>query len=142
MSSIDYTIEQAAMELNVSTKSIRTYIKKGLLPAYLKSGKYFITLEGIRTFKLKKYARVEINSEDASKVTIDLNHWEGLLIRNIQLEAQNKALLEFKKDRDNLVQDRDNLAAKVGDLETLVDDLEQQLQSKRSRGFWSRLFNR
>lgn len=120
------TVEQAAKTLNVSTKSIRNYIKKGLLSATLTDGKLYISLESIRNFPSKKLGKVEAEKDSVSKVTIELSYLEGLLTRNAQLEVQAQALLEHKAGMNSLTQQ--------------VADLEAELQKERSKGFWSRLF--
>lgn len=120
------TVEQAAKTLNVSTKSIRNYIKKGLLSATLNDGKLYISLESIRNFPSKKLGKVETEKDTISKVTIELSYLEGLLTRNAQLEVQAQALLEHKAGMESLTQQ--------------VADLEAELQKERSKGFWSRLF--
>lgn len=120
------TVEQVAKTLNVSTKSIRNYIKKGLLSAELNDGKLYISLESIRNFPSKKLGKVEAEKDSISKVTIELSYLEGLLTRNAQLEVQAQALLEHKAGMESLTQQ--------------VADLEAELQKERSKGFWSRLF--
>lgn len=130
-----YTVEQAALEIGCSSKSIRNYIKKGLLSAKMDHGKLIISLESLRTLSGKKAGKVERKNGSLSTVTVDLSYLEGLLTKNAQLQAQASMLLEHKRHSEEL-------AVKVGNLETLVDDLEYQLQSERSRGFWSRLFRR
>ena len=120
------TVEQVAKTLNVSTKSIRNYIKKGLLSATLNDGKLYISLESIRNFPSKKLGKVEAEKDSVSKVTIELSYLEGLLTRNAQLEVQAQALLEHKTGMESLTRQ--------------VADLEAELQKERSKGFWSRLF--
>jgi DNA-binding transcriptional MerR regulator len=120
------TVEQVAKTLNVSTKSIRNYIKKGLLSATLNDGKLYISLESIRNFPSKKHGKVETEKNSISKVTIELSYLEGLLTRNAQLEVQAQALLEHKAGMESLTRQ--------------VTDLEAELQKERSKGFWSRLF--
>lgn len=120
------TVEQVAKTLNVSTKSIRNYIKKGLLSATLTDGKLYISLESIRNFPSKKLGKVESKKDNVSKVTIELSYLEGLLTRNAQLEVQAQALLEHKAGMESLTQQ--------------VADLEAELQKEQSKGFWSRLF--
>ena len=120
------TVEQVAKTLNVSTKSIRNYIKKGLLSAELNDGKLYISLESIRNFPSKKLGKVEAEKDTISKVTIELSYLEGLLTRNAQLEVQAQALLEHKAGMESLSQQ--------------VADLEAELQKERSKGFWSRFF--
>lgn len=120
------TVEQVAKTLNVSTKSIRNYIKKGLLSATLNNGKLYISFESIRNFPSKKRGKVETEKDSISKVTIELSYLEGLLTRNAQLEVHAQALLEHKAGMESLTQQ--------------VADLEAELQKERSKGFWSRLF--
>jgi len=116
-----YTIEQAASALRVSTKSIRNYIKKGILLAELVNGKYIISLESIRYFPGGSRKSLQANLSSSSTVQVEISYLEGLLTRNAQLEAQAQAAIEYK--------------ARVADLEEL-------LKKERSRGFWSRLLNR
>ena len=120
------TVEQVALELKISTKSVRNYIKKGLLTATLVDRKLYISLESLRNLSGKRLGKVEAEKDNISKVTIDISYLEGLLTRTAQLESQAQALLQHKAGMESLTQQ--------------VADLEAELQKERSKGFWSRLF--
>lgn len=123
-----YTIEQASKALGVSTKTVRNRIKSGMISATLVDGKYVVSLESIRHFPRKNQGKFQAEKSHSSTVPVELSYLEGLLTRNAQLEAQAQGLLEHKAARDELTK--------------RVADLEAELTQVRSRGFWSRLFNR
>lgn len=102
-----YTIEAAAKELKVSTKTIRRHIKSGRLTAQIKDGKYFIAPNSVQTCPAKKIDKVD--SLNNTGVYVDREHYEALLIRIGQLEQREQLLLEHKAEYERLREENQRL---------------------------------
>ena len=93
------TLQVASKALNVSTKTIRRYIERGIISKSKEGTRIFVPMDEIRNLKnrqvkMDKYHPVH----QKDKITVDRTHYDGLLTRLGQLEGERKYLLEYKAD--------------------------------------------
>jgi multidrug efflux pump subunit AcrA (membrane-fusion protein) len=115
------TIPLAAKALKVSTKTVHRYIEKGLLTKVKEGTRVYVPMDEIRALlsgqpKIDKCPRVH----EKDRVTVDRTHYDGLLVRLGQLEANQQLLLEYRagiESRDKaLEQAKGNINAQAQEL--------------------------
>lgn len=133
----DFTIVQASKFLNVSTKTIHNYIKKGILKANKWNGMWFLENGSIMEINMK-LNRSKIEFQDLRRPSkgphetsfwVDKGHYEELLRQAGQLRAAENLLVEYKSQNQRLLD-------KIKELEKEMDRLTLEGQK---RGFWRRL---
>lgn len=121
------TVQVAAKALGVHEKSVHRYIAKGLLTRIRDGNRTYVPLAQVVHLRNEQKQsgqgqvtdKIEGVPKDGNKVsvtktatvTIDRDHYEGILIRIGQLEAENKTL---KNENQKLIEDmkfRDHPAA-------------------------------
>ncbi len=117
------TITLAAKALKVSTKTVHRYLDKGLLTKVKEGTRVYVPMDEVRALlsgqpKIDKSPRVH----EKDKVTVDRTHYDGLLVRLGQLEANQQLLLEYRagiESRDKaLEQAKGNMSAQAQELTT------------------------
>lgn len=133
----DFTIVQASKFLNVSTKTIHNYIKKGILRANKWNGMWFVEYGSIIEVNMKlnrnkielQGHRKPLKDPHETSFWVDKDHYEEVLKQAGQLRAAESLLIEYKSQNQQLLE-------KIKELEKEVDRLTQEGQR---RGFWKRL---
>lgn len=139
------TIGQAAVQLGVSTRTLRRKIKQGSIHAAFEEGKYYLdTTEVDRLSALSNQVdrteggKVSTLSKRVSTptrvVTLDKPDYDNLLSRLGYLEGQRQLLLEHQGDREALEKELGEARAKLAELEAEL--------AKAKRTWWRRLFRR
>jgi DNA-binding transcriptional MerR regulator len=102
------TIQEAAQTLNISRKTIYRWIDKGLISKVREENKTYVLLSEVKAICDKGIQKetendteivskvVSDTKHDTNIVTINRQHYEGLLIRLGQLESEKRYLLEYK----------------------------------------------
>jgi hypothetical protein len=96
------TIQEAAKTLHVDRKTIYRWISKGLISKYVEENKTYVILEEVKAICGKGVPQeatsfVAENVASPNIVTVDRPHYEGLLIKLGQYEAERRYLLEYKE---------------------------------------------
>jgi len=133
----DFTIVQASNFLNVSTKTIHNYIKKGILKANKWNGMWFVENRSVMEINMKlnrskiefKNPRRPPKGPQETSFWVDKGHYEELLRQVGQLRAAENLLIEYKSQNQRLLD-------RIKELEREVDRLTIEGQK---RGFWKRL---
>ena len=122
------TISLAAKALKVSTKTVHRYIERGQLSKLKEGTRIYVPMDEIRALlsgqpKVDKCPRVH----EKDRVTVDRTHYDGLLVRLGQLEANQQLLLEYRagiESRDKaLEQAKENISAQAQELATVKSAL-------------------
>jgi excisionase family DNA binding protein len=135
------TIQEASKALHVDRKTIYRWINKGLISKYVDGNKTYVVLEEVKAIcgKATPQDATSFVAESVASpniVTVDRPHYEGLLIKLGQYEAERRYLLEYKTDlkakerelsetRATLAANADELAAVRSELDTNNSELEQ-----------------
>lgn len=115
------TIPLAAKALKVSTKTVHRYIEKGQLSKLKEGTRIYVPMDEIRALlsgqpKVDKSPRVH----EKDRVTVDRTHYDSLLVRLGQLEANQQLLLEYKEGLQTkekaLEQAKENINAQAQEL--------------------------
>jgi DNA repair exonuclease SbcCD ATPase subunit len=123
------TISLAAKALKVSTKTVHRYIERGQLSKLKEGTRVYVPMDEIRALlsgqpTVDKSPRVH----EKDKVTVDRTHYDGLLVRLGQLEANQQLLLEYRagiESRDKaLEQAKGNISAQAEELTTVKSALD------------------
>lgn len=133
------SIQVAAKALGVSAKTIQRWVKSGKIQSIREDNRVFIPVDEIRTRLQEQRAGVAdidqdkkedvqtIRGHDEAKsidvIPITRTHYEGLLTRLGQLEANQQLLLEYRagiESRDKaLEQAKGNISAQAQELATV-----------------------
>lgn len=147
MSRLD--INQAAVQLDMSTKTLRRKIKEGSIYASLEDGKYFIPQTEIdRVLDMSKLLDKHIvdSPMDKSKrmskpistptevISLSKEEYHRLIYRLGQLEEREQRLLEYQASQEEKALELEQARKRIA-------ELEEQLTTRR-RGWWRRLFNK
>lgn len=95
------TIQEAAKALHIDRKTIYRWIGKGLISKHVEGNKTYVLMEEVRAICGKDKPQeaassVAENVASPNIVTVDRPHYEGLLIKLGQYEAERRYLLEYK----------------------------------------------
>jgi DNA-binding transcriptional MerR regulator len=92
------SIPLAAKALKVSTKTVHRYIEKGQLSKIKEGTRVYVPMDEIRAL-LSGQPRVDKSPHvhEKDRVTVDRTHYDSLLVRLGQLEANQQLLLEYKE---------------------------------------------
>jgi DNA-binding transcriptional MerR regulator len=116
------SISLAAKALKVSTKTVHRYIERGQLSKVKEGTRVYVPMDDIRTL-LSGQPRVDKSPHvhENDKVTVDRTHYDSLLVRLGQLEANQQLLLEYRagiESRDKaLEQAKGNINAQAQELD-------------------------
>lgn len=152
------TIQEAAKALHVDRKTIYRWIGKGLISKHIEENKTYVILAEVKALCGKSMPQEATNvvAEKVAShniVTVDRPHYEGLLIKLGQYEAERRYLLEYKagleaKDKE-LAETKENLTAQAQDLaetkatlqarETELAQIREEVRSLRLP-WWKRWF--
>lgn len=102
MSQDKATIQEAAKALSIDRKTIYRWIDKGLISKVKEGSKTFVILSEVRAICDKMPSQDSTKFEAANVantniVTLERPHYEGLLIKLGQFEAERRYLLEYKE---------------------------------------------
>ena len=98
------TVQVAAKALDVTPKTIHQWLKSGTLSRVKEGNRTYILMDEVRTMREKRL----VTSKDQviekemgmtpgnNLVTVNREHYDGLLVRLGQLEAKQELLLEYK----------------------------------------------
>jgi len=119
------TIQEAAKTLHIDRKTIYRWINKGLISKHVDGNKTYVVLEEVKALCGKDTPQAATNFVAESvaspnSVTVERPHYEGLLIKLGQYEAERRYLLEYKmgleaKDRE-LADTKKNMTAQAQEL--------------------------
>jgi DNA-binding transcriptional MerR regulator len=144
------TIQEAARISNISRQTLYRWIEKGLLFREKDKNLSFVSLAEVHALcnqSDKPDVTDNVTSDnqdvqqDVNRVTVDRAHYDGLLVRLGQYEAERRYLLEYKtglevKDKE-LTETKATLQAKEREL------AEIRIEVERLRlPFWRRWFKR
>lgn len=158
------TIQEACKIAKVSRKTLYRWIEKGLLSRVKEENRAYISLAEVRALCNQGDTQddtgivsgdIPMTQQDTNRVTLDRQHYEGLLIKLGQYEAERRYLLEYKagleaKDKE-LAETKENLTAQAQDLaetkatlqarETELAQIREEVQRLRLP-WWKRWFHR
>jgi len=145
------TIQVAAKALNVTPKTVHQWLRTGTLTRVKDGNRTYILMDEVRALRQNRVTNQKsevITSEGKSEpsnnlgnnmVPIDREHYEGLLIRLGQLEANQQLLLEYKAGieyRDKaLEQAKGNISGQAQELAAVrsaLDTNSAELEKARS----------
>jgi len=142
------TIQEAAQTLNISRKTIYRWIERGLISKVKEESKTYVLLSEVKAVCDKGIQKdtefvseiVSDTKHDTSIVTIDRQHYEGLLIKLGQYEAERRYLLEYKggleaKDKE-LIEARAIISKARSELEKMIEF--KQESEKKARALMER----
>ncbi len=142
------TIQQASTLNHVTRKTIYTWINKGLLQVKKEGNRSYVSLAKVQELCNQKGTQKDTvngyqdtegiqkdTQQDTRVVTLDREHYEGLLIRLGQLESEKRYLLEYKggleaKDKE-LAEAKENLtsqAQKIDETKTALSRANSELK--------------
>jgi DNA-binding transcriptional MerR regulator len=135
------TIRVAAKALGVTERTVQRYIEKGILSKIKDGYRIYVYADEVRKLRQQEYDKAydtetsvttgttqidasdDSHDRDTTVVVIDRPHYEGLLTRLGQLEAQNNHLIEYKEGLERQTK-------KVYELETSQIELKTNLVKK------------
>jgi excisionase family DNA binding protein len=145
------TIQEACKIANISRKTLYRWIEKGLLSREKDGNRAYVSLAEVQTLCVGGDSQqvtesvsgdMSATQQDITRVTLDREHYEGLLVRLGQLEAEKRYLLEYRQDaerKDKTIADQQTeLQAKECELAEIRAENERLKQIK----WWERLFRR
>lgn len=134
------TIQEAAKVLNIGRRTIYRWIDKGLLTRYKEGSKTYVFIDDVRALCANDTAQndtdnepqyshstgsTEIRHNPSTSFVVDKTHYEGLLIKLGQFEAERRYLLEYKET----IESKDKALFEVN---TLLDQKNKDLEQKES----------
>ena len=144
------TIQVAAKALNVTPKTVHQWLRTGTLTRVKDGNRTYILMDEVRALRQNRVTNPKsevITSEGKIEpsnnlgnniVPIDREHYEGLLIRLGQLEANQQLLLEYRaciEYRDKaLEQAKGNISAQAQELATVKGVLAANTEELTMRG--------
>ncbi len=131
------TIQEAARITNISRQTLYRWIEKGLLSKEKDKNLSFVSLAEVQALCNQSDKQDVTDSvtndnqgvqQDVNRVTVDRAHYDGLLVRLGQYEAERRYLLEYKtgleaKDKA-LEQAKGNISAQAQELATVKSTLD------------------
>lgn len=150
------TVQVAAKALDVTPKTIHQWLKSGTLSRVKEGNRTYILMDEVRTLREKRLVTSEgqvIKKEGSltpgnNLVTVNREHYDGLLVRLGQLEAKQELLLEYKagieaKDRaiaeaEQLLKEKNKVMERAG---RRIQELQAELERARLP-FWKRIWKK
>jgi len=129
-----YTIKEASVILQMSTKTIYNYIANKILDAVKVNGSWIIDIESIRKISSSRNrSNIEIIGNISNllekNVIVDREHYEEILREIGKLKATEELLWEYKSTKEKL--------------EDKVEKLQNRLEEEtRSKGLWFKISGR
>lgn len=152
------TIQEAARIANISRQTLYRWIEKGLLSREKDKNLSFVSLAEVQALcnqsdKPNDTDNVTSNNQDTqqdvNRVTVDRAHYDGLLVRLGQYEAERRYLIEYKADVEakdkELAQiraDAERKQAALEQREAELDRLKEENERLKLLKWWERLFRR
>jgi DNA-binding transcriptional MerR regulator len=146
------TISLAAKALKVSTKTIHRYIEKGQLSKLKEGTRVYVPMDEIRAL-LSGQPKVDKSQHvhEKDRVTVDRTHYDSLLVRLGQLEANQQLLLEYKeglrwkeKELAEIKQDAEQKAKVLLEQSAIIEQKNKEIEELKARlvPFWKRWFRK
>lgn len=112
------TVKEASSELGVSEKTVKKYIKDGILRAQMINGKWAIVAESLQELPRNLYGRTQekIGKIPANKLLVDRNKYESLLKEVARLQAREEMLWTFRQELEEMKRRIEALEREVGKL--------------------------
>ena len=98
------TVREASEELGVSEKTVKKYIKNGILRAEMINGRWAISVESLGEVPRNLYGRnkEEIGKLPSNKLVVDRNKYEALLKEVARLRAREELLSTFGQELEEV----------------------------------------
>ncbi|MBN1189977.1 MAG: helix-turn-helix domain-containing protein [Dehalococcoidales bacterium] len=141
-----YSISEVAGMLNLSSKTIRRYIKSGKLPSTKVPTKFG---DEYRVTDIPEHLKQEAEAQARAQGTVDIvpeEHDNGLDIQmlyqeNMRLAAQLGAATERIRNLEEQIKAKENLLAPAQDSIRLLEEKIKVLETPKPRlPWWKRLF--
>ena len=124
------TVNQAAQQLNLSSKSIKHWLKRGKLNGEKVDGKWYVQVD--TTFEHYLNPNVQMDTQLALE----------------QLQDETRHLRELLANRDNQIESMNQhverlsqlLAISHRSLQQVTDEVQLLVEDNRKPSFWKRLF--
>ena len=111
------TVKEASLELGVSEKTVKKYIKDGILRAQMINGKWAIAAESLQELPRNLYGRIQEKvGIPANKLLVDRNKYESLLKEVARLQAREELLWSFRQELEEMKRRIETLEREVGKL--------------------------
>ncbi|HDI00738.1 MAG: hypothetical protein DRP94_03975 [Candidatus Latescibacterota bacterium] len=111
------TVKEASLELGVSEKTVKKYIKNGILRAQMINGRWAIAAESLRELPRNLYGRIQEKvGIPANKLLVDRNKYESLLKEVARLQAREELLWSFRQELEEMKRRIEALEREVGKL--------------------------
>lgn len=111
------TVKEASLELGVSEKTVKKYIKDGILRAQMINGRWAILAESLRELPRNLYGRIQEKvGIPANKLLVDRNKYESLLKEVARLQAREELLWSFRQELEEMKRRIEALEREVGKL--------------------------
>jgi len=111
------TVKEASLELGVSEKTVKKYIKDGILRAQMINGRWAIVAESLRELPRNLYGRIQEKvGIPANKLLVDRNKYESLLKEVARLQAREELLWSFRQELEEMKRRIEALEREVGKL--------------------------
>ena len=126
------TVNQAARKLNLSSKSIRRWLKSGKLNGEKVDGKWYVQVDTVFEHYLNPNAHID------TQLALE------------QLQAETRHLRQLLDNRDNQIESMTQhierlsqlLAISHRSLQQITDQYHLLIEDNRKPSFWKRLFGR
>ena len=124
------TVYQAAQQLNLSSKSVKRWLKRGKLNGEMVNGKWYVQTD--RTFEHYLKANVPMDAQLAlEQLQDETRHLRELLAnRDTQIESMNQHIERLSQ----------LLAVSHRSLQQVTDQSQLLIEDNRKPSFWKRLF--
>jgi excisionase family DNA binding protein len=143
------TIQDAARTLNIDRRKIYRMIDKGLISSIKEDGKTFVLMEELKAIcaqpaqenAQESTERTRVHTEEHTHFFVDKQHYEGLLIKLGQMEAEKRYLLEYKTGLEVKDKELTEIKATLQAKERELDEIRAE-NDRLKKPFWKRLFKR
>ena len=124
------TVYQAAQQLNLSSKSVKRWLKRGKLNGEMVNGKWYVQTD--RTFEHYLKTNVQMDTQLAlEQLQDETRHLRELLAnRDTQIESMNQHIERLSQ----------LLAVSHRSLQQVTDQSQLLIEDNRKPSFWKRLF--
>ena len=124
------TVYQAAQQLNLSSKSVKRWLKRGKLNGEMVNGKWYVQAD--RTFEHYLKTNVQMDTQLAfEQLQDETRHLRELLAnRDTQIESMNQHIERLSQ----------LLAVSHKSLQQVTDQSQLLIEDNRKPSFWKRLF--
>jgi excisionase family DNA binding protein len=142
------TIQEAARITNISRQTLYRWIDKGLLSKEKDKNLSYVSLAEVQALcnqsdkpdDTDNVTSDNQDTQDVNRVTIDRAHYDGLLVRLGQYEAERRYLIEYKKGLEIKDKELSQTKEKLQQREAEFDRLKEENERLKRAGFWERLF--